>query len=58
MHAAELSGNDTMITAIRQAIAAGMPTVAECAGLLYLCRSVDGVPMVGAIEPTRPCRRS
>jgi cobyrinic acid a,c-diamide synthase len=27
-----------------------MPTVAECAGLLYLCRSVDGLPMVGAIE--------
>ena len=31
-------------------IAAGMPTVAECAGLLYLCRTVDGAPMVGAID--------
>ena len=28
----------------------GVPTVAECAGLLYLCRSVDGAPMVGAID--------
>jgi cobyrinic acid a,c-diamide synthase len=27
-----------------------MPTIAECAGLLYLCRSVDGLPMIGAIE--------
>ena len=27
-----------------------MPTVAECAGLLYLCQSVDGLPMVGAID--------
>jgi cobyrinic acid a,c-diamide synthase len=27
-----------------------MPTVAECAGLLYLCRTVDGSPMVGAVE--------
>ena len=34
------------------AIAAGVPTVAECAGLLYLCRTVDGAPMVG-----RPRRR-
>ena len=50
VHAPELSGNATMITSMRQAIAAGVPTVAECAGLLYLCRSVDGVPMVGAID--------
>ena len=50
VHAPELAGNASMITSIRQAIAAGVPTVAECAGLLYLCRSVDGVPMVGAID--------
>ncbi|HYI54473.1 MAG TPA: cobyrinate a,c-diamide synthase [Microlunatus sp.] len=50
VHAPELAGNATMVTAVRQAIAAGVPTVAECAGLLYLCRSVDGVPMVGAID--------
>ena len=50
VHAPELAGNASMITSIRQAIAAGVPTVAECAGLLYLCRSVDGVPMVGVID--------
>ena len=50
VHAPELAGNATMITSVRRAIAAGVPTVAECAGLLYLCRTVDGVPMVGAID--------
>ena len=50
VHAPELAGNTSMITSIRQAIAAGVPTVAECAGLLYLCRTVDGVPMVGVLD--------
>jgi cobyrinic acid a,c-diamide synthase len=50
VHAAELAANDPLRTEIRAAIDAGTPTVAECAGLLYLCRSVDGLPMVGAIE--------
>jgi cobyrinic acid a,c-diamide synthase len=50
VHAAELAGNASMITSMRRAIAAGVPTVAECAGLLYLCRTVDGVPMVGALD--------
>jgi cobyrinic acid a,c-diamide synthase len=50
VHAAELAANDTLRSEIRSTIAAGMPTVAECAGLLYLCRNVDGLPMVGAIE--------
>ncbi|HET9779163.1 MAG TPA: cobyrinate a,c-diamide synthase, partial [Propionibacteriaceae bacterium] len=49
LHAAELAENDALRSEIRSAIGAGMPTVAECAGLLYLCRSVDGLPMVGAI---------
>ena len=48
--AAELAANDALRTEIRAAIDAGTPTVAECAGLLYLCRSVDGLPMVGAVE--------
>ena len=34
---------------LHAAIAAGVPTVAECAGLLYLCSTVDGAPMVGAL---------
>ena len=50
VHAVELAANDALRSDIRAAIDAGTPTVAECAGLLYLCRSVDGLPMVGAIE--------
>jgi cobyrinic acid a,c-diamide synthase len=50
VHAVELSGNEPLRSAIRTAIAGGLPTVAECAGLLYLCRSVDGAPMIGAID--------
>jgi cobyrinic acid a,c-diamide synthase len=50
VHAAELAANDALRSDIRAAIDAGTPTVAECAGLLYLCRSVDGLPMVGSIE--------
>ncbi|AKU19171.1 cobyrinate a,c-diamide synthase [Luteipulveratus mongoliensis] len=48
-HASGLAANGRMLDALRRAIAAGTPTVAECAGLLYLCRSLDGTPMVGAI---------
>ena len=50
LHAAQLSINEQMRAEIRDAIKAGMPTVAECAGLLYLCRSVDGLAMVGALD--------
>jgi cobyrinic acid a,c-diamide synthase len=49
VHAAELGQNGGLIAELRSAIAAGVPTVAECAGLLYLCRSLDGTPMVGAV---------
>jgi cobyrinic acid a,c-diamide synthase len=50
MHASALSANEPLKGQLRSAIAAGLPTVAECAGLLYLCRSVDGAPMVGALD--------
>jgi cobyrinic acid a,c-diamide synthase len=50
VHAIELSINETLRREIRTAIEGGMPTVAECAGMLYLCRSLDGRPMVGAVE--------
>ncbi len=52
VHAAELTSNTALRTAIRHAIDLGLPTAAECAGLLYLCESVDGLPMVGAIRAT------
>jgi cobyrinic acid a,c-diamide synthase len=50
VHAPELAANDKLRSEIRSAVGAGMPTVAECAGLIYLCRSIDGLPMAGAIE--------
>ena len=50
VHAAELAVNEALLSAIRSAIEAGMPTVAECAGLIYLCRSLDRRLMVGAID--------
>jgi cobyrinic acid a,c-diamide synthase len=49
VHAAGLAANEPLRDALRTAVDSGMPTVAECAGLLYLCRSVDGLPMVGAL---------
>ncbi|MSW71253.1 MAG: cobyrinate a,c-diamide synthase [Actinobacteria bacterium] len=57
MHAAELGANERLLRELRTAIARGLPTVAECAGLLYLCESVRGpdgpaLPMVGAIDAT------
>lgn len=49
VHAAGLSANEPLRHALRDHIDAGMPVVAECAGLLYLCESMDGAAMVGAI---------
>ncbi|MFE3944329.1 cobyrinate a,c-diamide synthase [Streptomyces sp. NPDC059118] len=50
VYAAELSAN----TALRRAVAAlaesGAPVSAECAGLLYLARSLDGLPMCGVLD--------
>lgn len=48
-HATALAANTSLHHDIRDRIARGMPTIAECAGLLYLCRSLDGLAMVGAI---------
>ena len=50
VHAAALSDNASLRDEIRTAVLDGLPTVAECAGLLYLCRSLDGAPMAGVID--------
>ncbi|HEY7815002.1 MAG TPA: cobyrinate a,c-diamide synthase [Nakamurella sp.] len=50
VHAAELAGNEAMRGSVAAAIRRGLPTVAECAGLLYLCRSVDGSPMLDVVD--------
>ncbi|WP_328603219.1 cobyrinate a,c-diamide synthase [Amycolatopsis sp. NBC_00345] len=52
VHAAELSANRALREQVAAAIARGMPVSAECAGLLYLCESLDGLPMVGALPAT------
>ncbi|CAM2904186.1 cobyrinate a,c-diamide synthase [Saccharomonospora xinjiangensis] len=49
-HATELSANTPLRDAIADAVARGMPVVAECAGLLYLCRDLDGMPMTGVLD--------
>ncbi len=49
VHAADLGANTALLAALREAVADGVPTVAECAGLLYLCSTVDDAAMVGAL---------
>ncbi|WP_238348304.1 cobyrinate a,c-diamide synthase [Ornithinimicrobium pratense] len=49
VHAAALSTNTGLLADLRDAVAAGLPTVAECAGLLYLTESVDGHPFAGVV---------
>ena len=49
MHAAELSRNAPLRAELAAAIRDGLPTVAECAGQLYLCEHLDGHPMVGVL---------
>jgi cobyrinic acid a,c-diamide synthase len=48
-YAAELAANHGLLRDLRAAVADGIPTVAECAGLLYLAGRVDGIPMAGAV---------
>jgi cobyrinic acid a,c-diamide synthase len=61
LHLEALSRNTQMRRAIREAVAAGLPTVAECGGFLYLHRHLAGVPMVGALPadafPTEKLQR-
>jgi cobyrinic acid a,c-diamide synthase len=49
VYAEQLAANRPLLDEIRSAVADGMPTVAECAGLLLLGESLDGTPMAGAI---------
>ncbi|PZH09541.1 cobyrinic acid a,c-diamide synthase [Streptomyces sp. NTH33] len=50
VYAAELSANEPLRRAVAEAASAGMPVAAECAGLLYLCRELDGQPMCGVLD--------
>ena len=54
LYAGQLSENDAMRTAIREAVTSGLPTVAECGGFLYLHttltdREGHSYPMAGVL---------
>jgi cobyrinic acid a,c-diamide synthase len=49
-HAADLSANARLRAQVAALAALGAPVLAECAGLLYLSRSLDGHPMCGVLE--------
>ncbi len=49
VYAGELAANRSLLDDLRRAVDAGVPTVAECAGLLYLSRTLDGTAMAGIV---------
>ncbi|UGQ10734.1 cobyrinate a,c-diamide synthase [Yinghuangia sp. ASG 101] len=49
VYAAELSANAALRAAVAALAARGGAIAAECAGLLYLARSLDGAPMCGVL---------
>jgi cobyrinic acid a,c-diamide synthase len=49
MHASALSANEPLRHAVAAAAARGIPVAAECAGLLYLARTLDGAPMCAVL---------
>ncbi|OIK26640.1 cobyrinate a,c-diamide synthase [Streptomyces malaysiense] len=58
VYAAELSANEPLRKAVSELALSGAPVAAECAGLLYLCRELDGSPMCGVLDATaRMARR-
>jgi len=50
VYAEDLSINGELRKAVSVAAKAGMPIVGECAGLLYLARSLDNRPMCGVLD--------
>ncbi len=50
VHAAALSANEPLRTKLAKLATTGAPIAAECAGLLYLARSLDGQPMCGVLD--------
>lgn len=48
-YASELAANEPLRNAVRAFARSGRPVLAECGGLLYLCRCLDGEPMCGVL---------
>ncbi|MEU0743217.1 cobyrinate a,c-diamide synthase [Streptomyces sp. NPDC006134] len=52
VYAGELAANEPLREAVGELARSGAPVAAECAGLLYLCRELDGRPMCGVLDAT------
>lgn len=50
VYAPELSANEPLRKAVAALALSGAPVAAECAGLLYLSRELDGKPMCGVLD--------
>jgi cobyrinic acid a,c-diamide synthase len=50
VYASELSANESLRSSVAALAASGAPIAAECAGLLWLCRTLDGAPMCGVLD--------
>jgi cobyrinic acid a,c-diamide synthase len=50
LYVAELSRNSSMCRSVQAQIAAGLPTIAECGGFLYLHEELNGARMAGVIR--------
>ena len=50
VYADRLAANEPLRIAVAALAAVGAPIVAECAGLLWLCRTLDDAPMCGVID--------
>ncbi|MEJ1200195.1 MULTISPECIES: cobyrinate a,c-diamide synthase [unclassified Streptomyces] len=50
VYVSELSANEPLRKAVAELASSGAPVAAECAGLLYLCRELDGLPMCGVLD--------
>ncbi|MEU9189154.1 cobyrinate a,c-diamide synthase [Streptomyces sp. NPDC048484] len=50
VYGSELSANESLRKSVAALAESGAPVAAECAGLLYLSRGLDGLPMCGVID--------
>ncbi len=49
VYAEQLSANASLRADVARLVRTGAPVSAECAGLLYLCEQLDGLPMCGVL---------
>jgi cobyrinic acid a,c-diamide synthase len=50
IYAEALAANRPLLESVRQRVAGGMPTWAECGGMLWLSRSLDGHRLCGVLD--------